>query len=145
MIRSSSSFAQLIAFTIILCGCAHQSPPPDHQLVTEKTTLKSEPQQAVNIDQKGRVTGEARSFRVTKMRTITVNNKLRVQVEVLNDRGRRDVLYYRMRWLDEAGEMIGQYEPWQTESFEGGQSSVLVLDAPSGKPADFRFELKPQY
>ncbi len=135
------------AFLVLLAalaGCT-QSVPPDHQIVTETVTIKTEPRQAVLINPKDRVIGESRSFKVVKMSSITVDNKLRVQIEVLNDRGRRDILYYRMRWLDEVGSMIGQYEPWQTESFEGGQTAVINFEAPYVKAADFRLELKPQY
>ncbi len=101
------------------------------------------PQQE-NIDPKERVIGTARSFKVTKIGTVAVDGKLRVQLEVLNDRGRRDVLYFRAKWMDATGSMIGQYEPWKTESFEGGQSSMIVIDAPSQKAVDFRIEIKPQ-
>ncbi len=143
MNRSRMNYSWMAACLLMLNGCA-QSIPPDHQLITEKVTLKSEPQQAVSIDPKGRVIGEARSFHVTKMKSVTIDNKLRVQIEVLNDRGRRDILYFRIRWMDEVGAMLGQYEPWQTESFEGGQSSVINFESPTEKATDFRFELKPQ-
>lgn len=145
-IRRHPAFAFLTAMVcaLLLAGCAHK-PRPDHHVVTQTVNLKTEPAQTRVIDPKSRVIGEAHSFRVTQMRSTTIDNLLRVQVEVLNDRGRRDVLYYRVRWLDQTGVMQGQYEPWQTESFEGGQSSLISFEAPADKAADFRFEIKPQY
>ena len=137
-------YAYSFALFGALLGCA-QSLPLDHKIVAETLTLKSEPKQAVWINPKDRVIGESRSFKIVKMSSITVNDKLRIQVEVLNDRGRRDIVYYRVRWLDEVGSMIGQYDPWQTESFEGGQTSILNFESPYAKAVDFRLELKPQY
>lgn len=130
--------------TYLLVACTH-TPPPDNHIVTQIVNLKTAPEQAREIDPVSRVIGEAHSFHVKKMRSTTIDNLLKVQVEVLNDRGRTDILYYRVRWLDQTGMMQGQYDTWQTESFEGGQSSIINFEAPADKVTDFRFEIKPQY
>ena len=131
--------------TVLLLSACSQTPPADNNIVTEYVNLKTEPQQARDIDPTSRVIGESHAFHVTKMRSTTNNNVLKVQVDVLNDRGRGDILYYRMRWMDLTGMMQGQYAPWETERFEGGQSSVLSFQAPADQVTDFRLEFKPQY
>lgn len=114
--------------SVIFVSCA-QIPPP----------------QPVNIEPSGHVIGHVHAVQITKIRALQENNLLKVQVEVLNNRGTRDVLYYRVRWLDKNGMMIGHYDPWRAETFEGGQSSVVGFVAPSKQIADFRLELKPDY
>jgi len=66
-----------------------------------------------------------------------------VDYVLFNDRGRRDVVNYRVRWLDPNGMTISQYDPWETVALEGHDQSVLSVTAPTISATDFRIELKP--
>ena len=59
-----------------------------------------------------------------------------------NDRGRRDVVNYRFRWLDANGIAVTQYDPWETIALEGQEESVLSVSSPVESAVDFRIELK---
>jgi len=118
---------------------------PDNYPVKQNVNLIPHPQDVREVVPESRVIGTAHSFVVKKIRTSTENGLLKVQVEVLNNRGLSDLLYFRARWLDQSGVMQGEYEPWQTERFEGGQSSIVTLIASQSQVTDFRFEIKPQY
>lgn len=134
----------LVVLMLALAGCGPKK-PPETRIIDEPVTLKTEPRQAREIDPVSRVLGNANAFEVKSIRTTTTVDALNVQVELLNNRGRRDVLYYRLRWLDETGMQVGQYDTWSTESFEGFQKSVLSFRAPDPRITDFRFEIKPKY
>lgn len=130
-----------VAFILYACS----NTPPDNHLVKQNIDLILHHQDVRDVAPESRVVGTAHAFIVKKIRTSTENDLLKVQVEVLNNRGLSDLLYYRAQWLNQAGIMQGQYEPWQTERFEGGQISIISLIAPQAQIKDFRFEIKPQY
>ena len=65
--------------------------------------------------------------------------------EFLNDRGRRDVVDYRVRWMDANGVQVAQYDPWVAASLEGKESSLLNFTAPRPEATDFRIEIKTHY
>jgi len=92
-----------------------------------------------------RITGSSRSFKVLSIHTTVDDKKMKAQVELTNDRGRRDVIYYRFKWQDSDGVQVGDVENWKTASFEGGQTDTVVGVAPSEVAVDFRFEIKPQF
>ena len=90
-----------------------------------------------------KVVGKANDVTVREIRTQTVNGRMMVDYVLFNDRGRRDVVNYRVRWLDPNGMTISQYDPWETVSLEGHDQSVLSVTAPTIAATDFRIELKP--
>jgi uncharacterized protein YcfL len=65
-----------------------------------------------------------------------------VDYVLFNDRGRRDVVNYRVRWLDPNGMTVSQYDPWEALALEGHEQSVLSVTAPTPAATDFRIELK---
>lgn len=137
-------FVAVVAVMLVIVGCGPKK-PPETRVVDEVVSLKTEVRQAREIEPSSRVLGSANALEVKAIRTTTTADALNVQVEVLNNRGRRDILYYRLRWLDETGMQVGQYDTWLTESFEGFQKSVLSFRAPDPRVTDFRFEIKPKY
>lgn len=128
----------------LLCAAGCASRHQDTKVISEPVSIKTEVREAREIDPASRVIGQANAFEIKAMRSTTVQDALNVQIEVLNNRGRRDILYYRMRWLDETGMQVGQYDVWTTEGFEGFQRSVLTFRAPASRITDFRFEIKPK-
>jgi hypothetical protein len=117
-----------ISIALILTACV-QTPPP----------------QARHIDIASHVVGVNHAIQINTIRAIYPIEGLKIQVEARNHEGERNVLYYRIRWLDRNGMMMGQYQPWQSESFDGGQTSVISAQAPSNQTADFKLEIKPDY
>ena len=132
------------AGVFFLTAC--QSRPPAATVVESKpVSLKTEPGEArVIVNPATYVVGADNSFEVKNIRTTTSSDQLNVQVEILNNRGRRDVLSYRIRWLNEQGMQVGQYDAWANEGFEGFQKSLLTFSAPRNVASDFRFEIKPK-
>ena len=129
---------------LAIVGCTAK--PPSVSVVSPSPTLKPYTPIAYKINSPlSKVVGESNKIRVVNIMTSTVDSGLFVQVEVLNDRGRRDIVDYRMRWLDSYGMQVVPYEPWSTASFEGKESSVLTFRAPRPNVTDFKFELKNHY
>jgi len=128
-------------FCMVLVGCT--SKPSAVSLATPSPVLKAPAPTAYQVNQPlSKVVGASNKIQVLNILTSTVDSKLFVQIEILNNRGRRDVLDYRMRWLDSYGMQVVPYEPWSTASFEGKESSVLTFRAPRANVTDFKFELK---
>lgn len=89
-----------------------------------------------------KVVGSANSVVVKGIRALTINGILRVDALLFNDRGRRDIVNYRLRWLDKKGMMFGQYGSWEVIALDGKQQCILSFRAPSDEVTDFRIELK---
>ncbi len=135
-----------VAVVSILAGCASHQNEPVAIAVTPEMNLKTEPTKALQIaDPSSRVIGSANNIRVTRIITSSSNNLLYVQAEFLNDRGRRDVVDYRVRWMDANGVQVAQYDPWVAASLEGKESSLLNFTAPRPEATDFRIEIKTHY
>lgn len=134
-------FPALLALS--LAACASSGPPPTSQIIQHQENLKTEPSQARLVDPATKVVGKANSVVVREIRTQTVGDKMIVDFVLFNDRGRRDVFNYRLRWLDPNGMAVSQYDPWETAALEGHEQSVLSVTAPVPSAADFRIELKP--
>jgi uncharacterized protein YcfL len=140
----------LVAMTAVavgfLAGCASHRDEPVAVVVTPEMNLKTEPTKALQIsDPASRVVGTANNIRITRIITSSTNNLLYVQAEFLNDRGRRDVVDYRVRWMDANGVQVAQYDPWVAASLEGKESSLLNFTAPRPEATDFRIEIKSHY
>ena len=131
----------LVCFGVLLCGCQSHS---DTEVVIQQPTidLHTKPGQVAVIQPESRVVGSANNIHVTGLKTITNADSLIVEATIKNERGLRDILYYRLRWMDNAGVMLGQYEPWSTEAFDGFQESVITATSPYPHAADFRLEIR---
>jgi len=126
----------------LLSACSTPA-PPTNRIIEHQENLKTEPNRARLVDPSSKVVGKANAVVVQEIRTQTLNGRLAVDCTLSNERGRRDVVNYRMRWLDPNGLATGQYDPWETVSLEGHEQSVLSLTAPNPLATDFRFEIKP--
>ncbi len=126
---------------LALSGCQSR-PEPEVVIQTPKVNLHTQAGQVAIIKPESRVVGSANAVKVIGLKTITDVDKLLVEASLLNDRGRRDIVYYRLRWLDSVGVMLGQYEPWSTESIDGFQQTVITVTSPYPNATDFRFEIR---
>lgn len=139
---------QVIAFrgallaSLFLAGCQASRPAPEFTVQEPAVDLRTQPGQVAVIRPETRVVGTANAVRVISLKTIAEANRLLVEAVLANERGRRDIVYYRVRWLDNAGVMLGQYEPWATASLEGFQQETLTLVSPFPQATDFRLEIR---
>lgn len=140
--RTSPVLVLALAASFLSISACQSRPAPEFVVEEPKVDLRTEQGQVAVIRPETRVVGSANAVQVTGLKTITETGKLLLEVAIKNDRGRRDIVYYRVRWLDGVGVMLGQYEPWATESLEGFQQTVLTLQSPYPNAADFRFEIK---
>lgn len=133
-----------ISFALLLASC--QSTPKTTQLVEPEVNLKVEPNKAIQIiNPATKVLGAANNIQIKDIRTSSYNDQLLIQIEVNNNRGRRDAFNYRVRWLDANGLQVIPYGSWETVSLEGHESSVINLTSPRLDATDFRFEIKSHY
>jgi len=128
---------------LALTACAGKETPPTSQIIDHQENLRTEPNQARLVEPSVKVVGRVNSIVVKEIRTRTLNNRMIVDYTLYNDRGLRDVINYRVRWLDANGMMVSQYDPWETVALEGHEQSVLSVTAPTMTSTDFRIELKP--
>lgn len=141
-------FAKNALLLISIFGgvAACSSSPKKVEFVEPEQSLKVAPTQASKvIDPSSKVVGTSNNIQVSDIRTSSFNNQLLIQIELKNNRGRRDVVNYRIRWLDANGLQVMPYDSWQIVSLEGYESSVLNLTSPRPEATDFRFEIKPYY
>lgn len=139
-----SRFTATASFALLLAAC--QSAPKTTQIVAPEVSLKVEPDKALQIvNPSTKVLGTANSIQVKDIRTSSYNNQLMIQIEVNNNRGRRDAFNYRIRWLDANGLQVIPYGSWETLSLEGYETSVVNLTSPRPDATDFRFEMKSHY
>lgn len=125
----------------LIFGCA-SSPPPTNKIIAKQENLKTEQSQARIVVPETKVVGKANNVIVKEIRTTTLGNRMLVDFVMKNDRGRRDVVNYRFRWLDANGIAVTQYDPWETIALEGQEESVLSVSSPVESAVDFRIELK---
>lgn len=87
------------------------------------------------------VRGELHGLQAVDLRAQRRNDMLVVQAEVMNTDTRDVRLYYRFRWLDDAGMQVGDGEVWKPMVFLGKQSQFLKGIAYGPQATDFRIEL----
>jgi uncharacterized protein YcfL len=99
--------------------------------------------QAASISLTDRVEqlGEMKYLKLGAGRTAQRNGLLVVQVEMKNQDKGNQQLYYRFRWLDEAGLEVGGEEVWKPLKFIGLQKRTIESLAPVPNAVDFKMEV----
>lgn len=145
MEQASNSFRlSYVLCCMAIVGCTSKLPAVSP--ATPNPVLKAPVPTAYKINNPlSKLVGVPNHIRVVQVLTSAVDAKLLVQVELLNQRGSRQVLDYRMRWLDAYGVQVVEYEPWSAVSLEEKESSVLTFRAPRDSATDFKLELKKHY
>lgn len=66
---------------------------------------------------------------------------LTVQAELKNENSSNARAYYRFRWLDGSGTVIGANTLWKPVLIYGNQNVIIRDSAPSSNASDYRLEL----
>jgi uncharacterized protein YcfL len=67
---------------------------------------------------------------------------MKADFKLLNNRGRRNVINYRVQWLDKDGMMASPYDAWLTAALEGQQEMIVTVMSPTTHAVDYRLELQ---
>lgn len=89
-----------------------------------------------------KISGQISYLAVQKLITGQQARHLLFQAQLFNSSGARQLIDYRVRWLDANGIQVDAYMPWQVFSVEARQSAVLKVVAPNMQARDFVLELK---
>ncbi|HQP25641.1 MAG TPA: YcfL family protein [Smithellaceae bacterium] len=130
--RQLTSAAIMIAFVFMMTSCG---------------TAQTAPDQTVSLSEffavpASKLSSTADSIVVRGARTALTKGVMRVDFKIFNERGRRNVINYRMRWLDKDGLMAAPYEAWSTIALEGQQEIVVTAVCPNDKAADYILEIR---
>lgn len=127
----------VIALSLLLplTACQTAQPVPD------------EPVREISLEEffappSDKVLSTADSILVKGVRTKFIKAHLKVDFKILNNRGRRNVVNYRIQWLDKDGMMSAPYAEWQTIAFEGQQEMIVTAKSPNPRAVDYRLELQ---
>ena len=116
-------------------------------LMTSCGTAQTAPDQTVTLSEffavpASKLSSTADSIVVRGARTAFTRGIMRVDFKIFNDRGRRNVINYRMRWLDKDGLMAAPYEAWATIALEGQQETIVTAVCPTDKAVDYILEIR---
>ncbi len=116
-------------------------------LMSSCGTAQTVPEQTMTLSEffavpSGKLSSTADSIVVRGARTAFIKGVMRVDFKIYNDRGRRNVVNYRMRWLDKDGLMAAPYLDWTTIALEGQQEIVITAVCPRNKAVDYILELR---
>ncbi|MGZ5028285.1 MAG: YcfL family protein [Methylobacter sp.] len=106
----------------LLNACASHKPPPRPGSINAKVEQLS----------------EMSYLQVTDLRAVKHNHLLTVQAEINNPDSDNQQLYYRFKWLDANGFVIGDEEPWKPVLVYAYQKQTVTAVAPSPQATDFR-------
>ena len=131
-----------ICLPLFISACASNDAKSTHQILETRENLKTEKDQVRVVDPQAKVASSVNKIEVRDIRTTTVGERMQITLLLKNNRGRRDVINVRMRWLDSAGLMAAQYDPWETVALEGMEEKTVTLNAPTPRAEDFRIEMQ---
>jgi hypothetical protein len=86
--------------------------------------------------------GEMTYLKVTDLRVIKRNGLLNIQAEVTNISSSNERMFYRFKWLDDAGFSVWDEEPWKPVVIYGKQKHLITVVAPTPQATDFRLVLQ---
>lgn len=98
---------------------------------------------APSLNSKLELIGEIQSgIKVTELRAVKRNDFLTVQAEISNNERVEQQVYYRFKWLDNAGFVVGDEEAWKPLVFYANQRQLVQSLAPNPRASDFRLVIK---
>ncbi len=86
--------------------------------------------------------GEMTYLKVTDLRVVRRNGLINIQAEVTNTSSSNERLFYRFKWLDDAGFSVWDEEPWKPVVIYGKQKHLITVVAPTPQATDFRLVLQ---
>lgn len=99
------------------------------------------PASAASVADKVEALGIPNQLKVDTIRVARRNDFLVIQAEIVNSSNDTQTLYYRFKWLDDAGFTVGSEEGWKPVTIYGGQKKLIDTMAPVPQATDFRLEL----
>ena len=85
--------------------------------------------------------GKITYVRVQDIKTRREGEQLQAYVTLLNSHRKNEVLYYRFRWLDSDGILVGDEPTWRTITFFGEQTKTLKGSTTNPGASDFNLEI----
>ncbi len=110
-----------IAAALALSACATPPPPRPNSIPTK-------------VEQHG----EMDYLVVSNIMATKRNHLMSVQAEILNTDSDNQQMFYRFKWLDRSGMVIGDDEAWQPLLVYAGQKQTINGLAPSPQATDFK-------
>ena len=86
--------------------------------------------------------GQMTYLKVTDLRVVQRNGLLNIQAEITNTSSSNERLFYRFKWLDNAGFSVWDEEPWKPVVIYGKQRHLITVVAPTPQATDFRLVLQ---
>ena len=80
--------------------------------------------------------------KVSDLRAAKRNDFLTVQAEMTNTDSSNRQIYYRFKWLDNAGFTVGEEEVWKPITLYGKQKQLVQALAPNPRVTDFRLVIQ---
>ena len=111
-----------VVTTLALTACATPLPPPAPNSIPTK------------VEQHG----EMDYLVVSNIMATKRNHLMAIQAEITNTDSNNQQLFYRFKWLDRNGMVIGDDEAWQPLLVYAGQRQTINGLAPSPQASDFR-------
>lgn len=123
-----------VTLTLSLCltACQHIPDEPDRIVTLEEFF-------APPAD---KVQSTADNIVVKGIRTKFVKGHLKADFKLYNNRGRRNVVNYRVHWFDKDGMLASPYDSWTTIALEGQQELIITATAPKHSAVDYKLELQ---
>ena len=131
----------VLVFVLFPLAACHTAPP-----VLDEP--KPEPEPTFSIEEfiaplGDKVVNTADSIIVKKMRIKRfTEGGMIVDFTLYNNRGRRNVINYRVQWFDKQGMITEPYDSWSTIALEGKQEIIITINSSGTEAVDFRLELQ---
>jgi uncharacterized protein YcfL len=88
--------------------------------------------------------GNIANIEIVEMRCAERGERLRIEVDLMNDSKDMRRLAWRFRWLDKEGMRAWEEETWKPELLYGKTRHTVSTVSPSREAVDFRFMLMDQ-
>ena len=98
--------------------------------------------QADGLESKLEELGKMDHVKVESARVVKRNELINIQLELANDSTRPQVVFYRFKWLDASGFMVGGEETWKQVLIYGKARQTIQTVAPVPQAVDFRLQLQ---
>lgn len=119
------SALMIASAAVLLAACAQQQPAGPGEGLAKRLMQR----------------GDMLEVKVVKSMAQKKGDILVVQTELRNESTQDRNIYWRYRWLDKDGMLVGEEGTWNPLLVYGQQTQWIRATAPSAKAADFKIEL----
>lgn len=110
-------------------------------LIAAPALAQHDPGTPATVAAKIALRGDANGIKVSEMRVVRRNDVLSVQADLANVGNTDRAVYYRFRWLDSAGNQVGDGESWKQLGVMGQGQQTVKSVALHSAATDFRLEM----